>query len=139
MPSSIGESVGRMVVAIDMSGSIGQEQVGAFLTELREICKTVTPEGIDLLYWDTAVCQHEKYERDDLENLLNTTKPRGGGGTAPQCIVDYMKAKRLKAECAVVLTDGYVPDWGTGWDCPTLWGVTTKNITSDIGKTVHVN
>jgi predicted metal-dependent peptidase len=138
MPSSIGESVGRMVVAIDMSGSIGQEQVGAFLTELREICKTVTPEGIDLLYWDTAVCQHEKYERDDLENLLNTTKPRGGGGTAPQCIVDYMKAKRLKAECAVVLTDGYVPDWGTGWDCPTLWGVTTKNITSDIGKTVHV-
>jgi predicted metal-dependent peptidase len=138
MPSSIGESVGRMVVAIDMSGSIGQHEVGAFLTELREICKTVTPEGIDLLYWDTQVCQHEKYEREDLENLLNTTKPRGGGGTAPQCIVDYMKAKRLKPECAVVLTDGIVSDWGTGWDCPTLWGVTTKGISSDVGKTVHV-
>jgi predicted metal-dependent peptidase len=137
MPSSIGESVGRMVVAIDMSGSIDNEQVSAFLSEVREICKTVTPEGIDLLYWDTAVCQHEKYEREDLENLLNTTKPRGGGGTAPQCIVDYMKAKRLKAECAVILTDGYVPNWGTGWDCPTLWGVTTKAV-SDVGKTVHV-
>ena len=138
MPSSIGEAVGRMVVAIDMSGSIGQEQVGEFLSELREICKTVTPDGIDLLYWDTAVCQHEKYERDELENLLSTTKPRGGGGTTPQCIVDYMKAKRLKPECAVILTDGYVAGWGEGWDCPTLWGITTRNISSAVGKTVHV-
>lgn len=140
MPSSIGESVGRMTVAIDMSGSIGQEEIGAFLSELREICKTVTPEGIDLLYWDTQVCQHEKYERDQLENLLSTTKPRGGGGTAPQCIVNYMKAKRLKPECAVILTDGCVgDDWGKGWECPTLWGITTKGISSSVGKTVHVS
>jgi len=138
MPSMIGESVGRIVIGIDMSGSIGEEEVGQFLGEVQNICERVKPEGIDLLYWDTRVCQHEKYEQDQLDNLLSSTKPRGGGGTDPQCIVDYMNKKKIKAECAVILTDGYVSSWGEGWTCPTLWGITT-DMTSEIGKTVHVN
>ena len=138
MPSMIGESVGRIVIGIDMSGSIGQEEVGQFLGEVQNICERVKPEGIDLLYWDTRVCQHEKYEQDQLDNLLSSTKPRGGGGTDPQCIVDYMNDKKIKAECAVILTDGYVSSWGEGWSCPTLWGITTSMV-SDIGKTVHVD
>jgi hypothetical protein len=138
MPSLIGESVGRIVVGIDTSGSIGPQEIGQFLGELRKICETVRPEGIDLLYWDTQVCQHEKYAQDQLDNLLSTTKPRGGGGTNPQCLPDYIKNHRIKAECAVVLTDGYVSSWGNDWPCPTLWGITT-DIVSGIGKTVHVN
>jgi predicted metal-dependent peptidase len=138
MPSMIGESVGRIVIGIDMSGSIGDEEVGQFLGEVKKICETVKPEGIDLLYWDTRVCQHEKYEQDQLDNLISSTKPRGGGGTDPQCIVDYMGKKKIKAECAVILTDGYVSSWGEGWSCPTLWGITTDQ-TSQIGKTVHID
>ena len=138
MPSMIGESVGRIVIGIDMSGSIGDEEVGQFLGEVKKICDTVKPEGIDLLYWDTRVCQHEKYEQDQLDNLISSTKPRGGGGTDPQCIVNYMDKKKIKAECAVILTDGYVGSWGEGWTCPTLWGITT-DVTSEIGKTVRVN
>jgi predicted metal-dependent peptidase len=138
MPSMIGESVGRIVIGIDMSGSIGDEEVGQFLGEVKKICETVKPEGIDLLYWDTRVCQHEKYEQDQLDNLISSTKPRGGGGTDPQCIVNYMDKKKIKAECAVILTDGYVGSWGEGWTCPTLWGITT-DVTSEIGKTVRVN
>jgi predicted metal-dependent peptidase len=138
MPSMIGESVGRIVVGIDMSGSIGPEEIGEFLSELKKICETVKPEGIDLLYWDTRVCQHEKYEQDQLDNLLSSTKPRGGGGTDPQCIVDHIIKHKIKAECAVVLTDGYVSSWGEGWPCPTLWGITT-DIVSPIGKTVKID
>jgi predicted metal-dependent peptidase len=139
MPSLIGESVGRIVVAIDTSGSIGGEEIGQFLGEVRKICETVRPEGIDLVYWDMDVCQHEKYEQDELENLLSSTKPKGGGGTDPQCVVDYIKAHKLKPECAVVLTDGYVGSWGKGWECPTLWGITTKGIESEVGKSVTIH
>lgn len=139
MPSLIGESVGRIVVAIDTSGSIGNEEIGQFLGELKKICETVRPEGIDLMYWDMDVCQHEKYEQDELDNLLSSTKPKGGGGTDPQCVVDYIKAHKLKPECAVVLTDGYVGSWGKGWECPTLWGITTKGIESDVGKSVTIH
>jgi len=138
MPSLIGESVGRVVIGIDMSGSIGSEEIGQFLGEVKKICETVRPDGIDLLYWDTRVCQHEKYEQDQLDNLLSSTKPRGGGGTAPQCIPDFINKHKIKAECAIILTDGYVSSWGTGWPCPTLWGITT-DIVADIGKTVKVD
>jgi predicted metal-dependent peptidase len=138
MPSLIGESVGRIVVAIDTSGSIGGQEIGQFLGEVRKICETVRPEGIDLLYWDMNVCQHEKYEQDQLDNLLASTKPKGGGGTDPQCVVDYIKAHKLKPECAVVLTDGYVGSWGNGWQCPTLWGFTSRGIKSEVGKSVEI-
>ena len=138
MPSLIGESVGRIVVAIDTSGSIGPQEIGQFLGEIRKICETVTPEGIDLLYWDTRVAQHEKYERDQLEDLLSSTKPRGGGGTAPSCVTEYIAEHKLKPECAVVLSDGYVgSDWGGTWPCPVLWGITSDQV-SQTGKTVRV-
>ena len=137
MPSLIGESVGRIVVAIDMSGSIGSEEIGQFLGEVRKICETVRPEGIDLIYWDTEVCSHEKYEQDQLDNLLSSTKPKGGGGTDVACVPIYMREHRIKAECSVILTDGYLGgDWGV-WDCPTLWGITSE-VTSDVGKTIHI-
>ena len=137
MPTLIGESVGRLVVAIDMSGSIGTEEIGQFLGEVKDICERVKPEAIDLLYWDTAVCQHEKYEQDQLDNLLSSTKPMGGGGTDPECIPRYIAEHKLKPECAIILTDGYVASWGK-WDCPTLWGITTKNIVAEVGKSVYV-
>lgn len=138
MPSSISESLGRIVVAIDMSGSIGANEIGQFLGEVKSVCETVHPEAIDLLYWDTDICQHETYERDALSGLLQSTKPRGGGGTNPQCIPNYIKAKSIKAECAVILTDGYVSRWGDGWSCPVLWGITTDGITAPIGKSVTI-
>lgn len=139
LPSLIGESVGRIVIGIDMSGSIGSEEIGQFLGEVKAICEHVQPEGIDLLYWDTDVCQHEKYEVGEFDSLLTTTKPMGGGGTSPQCLPDYINAHKLKPECAIVLTDGYVDTWGKGWTCPVLWGITTKGIEPTVGVGIYVN
>lgn len=137
MPGMVGESVGRLVVAVDMSGSIGAVQVGQFLGEVRSICETVKPEGIDLLYWDTAVCQHEKYEQDELDGLMSSTKPRGGGGTMVECVPEYIKERGLKPECVVVLTDGYMGGgWGT-WPCPVLWAI-TSDVVSPVGKSVKI-
>lgn len=139
MPSSVSERVGRILVAVDMSGSIGTEAVAQFLGEVKSICDTVHPEGIDLLYWDTEVCRHEKYDMDSLGSILTSTKPAGGGGTRPSCITRYMRDNKMNVECAVILTDGYVgKDWGGEWPCPTLWGITT-DIVADTGKTVRIN
>ena len=139
LPSVIGESVGRLVIAVDTSGSIDNKVIGAFLGEVKQICRTVSPEAIDLMYWDTQVCQHEVYERDSFDALLTSTKPKGGGGTRPQCVSDYIRAKKLKPEAIIMLTDGYVSGWGTHWNAPMFWGITTKGIASDVGVTVYVS
>ena len=138
LPSIIGESVGKLVIAIDTSGSIGNEVIGKFLGEVRQICQTVTPESIELLYWDTRVCQHETYDRDSFDALLTSTKPKGGGGTRPQCVSDYVRDKKLEPEAIIMLTDGYVDGWGTHWTAPMFWGITSKGIESTVGISVHI-
>lgn len=138
MPSSISETIGRIVIAPDMSGSIGNAELREFFTEMKSICESVRPEGVELLYWDTRVAQHETYALEQLDSLLAVTKPSGGGGTDPQCIVDYMKKHNIKAECCIVLTDGYVSSWGAPWPCPVLWAITTKDITASVGKSIYM-
>ena len=49
MPSMIGEKVGHLVVAIDTSGSIGQEELSEFLSEVKGIAEEVSPELVDLI------------------------------------------------------------------------------------------
>lgn len=138
MPSVIGETVGRIVVGVDTSGSIQMEDIAQFLGEVKSICDSVRPEAIELMYWDTRVCQHEVYEQADLDNLLASTRPKGGGGTDPECIPKFMNARNIKAECAIILTDGYVCSWGSNWSCPTLWAI-TSDIVSEVGKTIRIH
>ena len=139
MPSMIGESVGKIVVGIDTSGSIGDKELTEFLTEVVAICDDVSPSSIELLYWDTEVAGHETYNMGDYNALVQSTKPAGGGGTHVGCVNQYIKDKRIEPEAIIILTDGYVEDnWGGAWDYPTLWAVTTRHNTSPHGKTIHI-
>jgi len=69
--------------------------------------------------------------------LLDSTKPRGGGGTSPTCVMEYLKQENIKPECIIMLTDGYIYDWGNEWDSPTLWVITSDH-TSPVGKSVQI-
>lgn len=138
MPSTLSESMGRIVVGIDTSGSIGGKELREFLSEVKAICDNVKPEMIDLLYWDTEVAAHEVYVRDELGKLVGSTKPAGGGGTDASCLPEYIKARGIKPECAVVLTDGYVSSWGK-WQHPVLWCIVNGNrANAPVGQTIHV-
>lgn len=138
MPSLIGESIGKLVVGIDTSGSINDEMLRELLTEVVAICKEVTPESVELLYWDTHVAAHETYRVGDYEGLATTTKPAGGGGTHVGCVNTYIKDNKLNPEAVIILTDGYVEsDWGGNWEWPTLWAV-TSNLQSPHGKTIRL-
>ena len=137
MPSAIGEAVGRIVVGIDTSGSIGNAEIAQFLGELLSVCNHVQPEAIDLLYWDTQVAGHEVYNRGEYESLMQSTKPAGGGGTDPECVPKYLANKKLKPECVIMLTDGCVSSWGV-WSDPVFWGITSKRIVAENGVSVYV-
>jgi predicted metal-dependent peptidase len=138
MPSMIGESIGKVVVGIDTSGSIGDKELSEFLSEVVAICDDVSPSSIELLYWDTDVAGHETYNQGDYKALVQSTKPAGGGGTHVGCVNQYIKDKRIEPEAIIILTDGYVEDdWGGTWDYPTLWAVTSRR-TSPHGKTINI-
>ena len=143
MPSSYSEKVGGIAIGVDTSGSIGGEELNQFLSEVKSICDEVSPEQIDLLYWDTHVASRETYQGSELSNLVESTKPAGGGGTEPACVPKYMKKHDIKPECLIILTDGYIPyqdpsDWAI--ESPVLWCIKgNSNFNqSVVGKIVHV-
>ena len=139
LPSGISEAVGELVIAGDMSGSIGQREISVILTETKEICDTVHPDKVRMLYWDTQVCQDEEYDQHELDDLVKSTKPAGGGGTTVECVPEYITAKGIKPQAVVVITDGYLGgSWGQ-WSCPVLWVIIdNKSAKPDVGVAVHV-
>jgi predicted metal-dependent peptidase len=144
MPSSYDEKVGSILVGIDTSGSIGGEELARFLSEVKSICDEVSPEKIDLLYWDTRVASHEVYLGSELANLVESTQAKGGGGTDPDCVPVYMKKEDLRPECVIMLTDGYLGSDKSLWGSvtmPVMWCIKgNERFNSDtvVGKIVHV-
>lgn len=139
MPSLIGERVGHLVIGVDTSGSIGGAELNDFMSEVMGVAETVHPDKVDLIYWGSSVVQHEEYGANDMDGLIQSTNPKGGGGTDPDCLAQYLKAKNIKPEATIILTDGCVPNWGFGWESPTLWVVANnKGVSADNGKTIHI-
>jgi len=139
MPTLIGERVGHLVIGIDTSGSVGGKELAEFLSEVQGIAKDVHPDKVDLIYWDGHVAGHEEYGSSQVDNIVSSTKPAGGGGTDPTCVMRYLKEKVIKPEAIIMLTDGYIGDWGDEWEAPILWTIVGGNKSyAPVGKTIHV-
>jgi predicted metal-dependent peptidase len=140
MPTLVGERVGRIAIGIDTSGSIGGEELNRFLSEVKSIADDVHPEFIDLIYWDSEVAAHEEYDACSTANIVSSTKPAGGGGTDPTAMMEYLKEKNITPECIIMLTDGYIGDWGNEWNAPILWAICNgaSDVYAPCGKTVHI-
>jgi predicted metal-dependent peptidase len=139
MPSGISQRVGELVVAIDTSGSISNSTLTAFLSEVKSICDTVHPEQVRLLYWGHEVVGDESYKTDELDGLITSTKPKGGGGTDVNCVTQYMTAEGINPQACIVLTDGHLyGGWGE-WSCPVLWTVIdNESAVPTDGTAIHI-
>jgi predicted metal-dependent peptidase len=138
MPSGVSQQVEELVVGVDTSGSIQSEALRDFLSEVVGICEQVSPKVLRLIYWDHKVQVEEIYSGDAVQKLVNSTKPKGGGGTDAACVPDYLRSKNAKPQAVVMLTDGYVSSWGQ-WDTPVLWCVIGSNRVPPVGRVVHVD
>jgi predicted metal-dependent peptidase len=139
MPSGVSDQVEELVIAIDTSASIGGAEITSMLSEVRGICETVPPKRVRILYWDTEVCRDEVYELSQLSELVQSTKPSGGGGTSVECVPQWLTDNNVSPQACIVLTDGYLyGGWGD-WSCPVLWCILdNKEATADCGKTLHI-
>jgi predicted metal-dependent peptidase len=131
------------VIGVDTSGSIGYRELTQFLSEVKSICDEVTPETIELLYWDSHVASRETYRGSDIEQIVETTKPKGGGGTEPTCVPMYIVEHQINPQCVIMLTDGHFykndcGDW-SGTHAPILWCVKgNRDFKPTVGQSVYV-
>lgn len=110
-----------IAVAIDLSGSISQEQARDFLGEIKGIMESFDSYRIHVFSFDTDVYNPQQFDSDNLEQI-EEYECVGGGGTDFDCIFGYLKDNDIDPKRLVVFTDGYpYGSWGDPNYCETLW------------------
>lgn len=139
LPGMIPEQTIDIAIALDMSGSIGQNEISTFLGEVSGIMSQYTDYKIDLFCYDTAVYQTCTITSDNAGDLL-TYEPVGGGGTDYTCILEHLKSNNLNPKKLLNFTDLYVSD-----DVPAIGELVdclfivfgNESATASYGQTVH--
>jgi predicted metal-dependent peptidase len=121
-----GESV-SVRIAIDTSGSISNEELATFLSEVREILRLYPQINCELYYADAILHGPFTPDHEDFE------KPVGGGGTCFEPFFDHMEKQFHSHNHAVLvyLTDGFGSFPKKAPDHPVLWVVTPGGLTSE--------
>jgi predicted metal-dependent peptidase len=126
-----------VAIAIDMSGSIGQEDATVFLSEVKGIMDQYQDFAIDIWCFDTAIYNHQRITHDNDQDLLDYA-PEGGGGTDFMANWEFMKEQGIQPKKFIMFTDGYpCGDWGDENYCDTLFIVKgNKDCEAPFGQTV---
>ena len=72
----------NVVIAIDTSGSIGEETLAKFGAELLKLFKTYNIQKCNIIWCDSKICNVQTFETADKSFDLKKLKPCGGGGTS---------------------------------------------------------
>ena len=126
-----------VAIAIDMSGSIGEEDATVFLSEVKGIMDQYTDFALDIWCFDTDIYNHQRITHDNAEDLLDY-EPQGGGGTDFDANFEFMKEMGIEPKKFIMFTDGYpCGSWGDENYCDTLFIVKgNKNAESPFGEVV---
>lgn len=140
LPSGRTEVLPPLLLAIDTSGSISNEVLATVKSHIQKMVERYAIQQVDVLYWDSRVAGFEQYPRSEVKGLVDSTKPKGGGGTDPCCIRPYVLGNALKYFAAIVFTDGCFGDEGN-WDFVNhrvIWVVDGPERVFNAGRSVQV-
>lgn len=129
-----------ITVAIDMSGSIGNDQARDFLSEIQGIMDQYKDYKIKLWCFDTKVYNEQDFSADGGEQLMEY-RIMGGGGTDFDCNWTYMKYNDIQPKKFIMFTDGYpFGSWGDESYCDTIFIIHSnhnKALQAPFGVTAH--
>lgn len=138
LPSHFTESIGEIIIAADTSGSMGPYYKLLF-GEVSTICQQTKPAAVRVLWWDTSVCGDQVFTATDYDQIATLLKPKGGGGTTPQVVVDYIVKHKIDAKAIIWLSDGYIGCDDPITTMPSLWGVVDNDsFVAKHGKTLQI-
>jgi len=128
-------SMGHVIIGVDTSCSVGQEELNIFAGHINRILETCFPALVSVVYCDTQVNHVDEYTADDLPiNLV----AHGGGGTAFKPVFDWADnyAGHEEIECVIYLTDGYGDQnsFNSTWEA--IW-LTTGTTEFDWGTVIE--
>jgi predicted metal-dependent peptidase len=128
-----------LCIAIDMSGSISNEQAQVFLSEVKSIMDQYQDYQIKIWCFDTEVYNEQDF--DAANDDLLSYEVQGGGGTDFDTNWRYMKDNDIVPKKFIMFTDGYTWDsWGDADYCDTIFVIHShhnKDLEAPFGITTH--
>ena len=102
LPDSQPEPNGVLVVAVDTSGSLSDEELGIYASHINDIVAEIDPIKTHVVYCDDSVQHTEEYERgEDVELRFH-----GGGGTSFTPVYNWVDAEEIDLHALIYFTDG---------------------------------
>ena len=121
LPGMIPDTTIDVAIAIDMSGSIGDEDATTFLSEVKGIMDQYEDFKITLFCFDTEIYNPQVITQDNAMDLLDY-EPQGGGGTDFEACFNFMKEQGIEPKKFIMFTDGWpCGSWGDESYCDTLF------------------
>jgi predicted metal-dependent peptidase len=122
LPSVSGYGIQEIVVAIDTSGSISDNELAQFLAEVHGVA-SVNVSQLHIVFCDADV--HD-WCTISMSDPLPKLKPHGGGGTDFRPVFDEVHRRNINPAVLLYLTDGYgsypeMPQY------PVIWVLTGKD------------
>lgn len=133
LPSrSGGKSLGCVVVGLDLSGSIGQEELNLRASEIYSIVENYSPKKLVVISHDTEAYLVDECDQGDEPDMANV---KGGGGThfGPALAM----AAEYEPDVCIMLTDLGGP-CGPEPDFPVVWASTRRD-TAPFGNVVLID
>ncbi len=126
-----------VAISIDMSGSIGDEDATAFLSEIKGIMDQYEDFKINLWCFDTDIYNHKVITHDEAHELVEY-EPQGGGGTDFEANWRFMEENGIQPKKFIMFTDGYpCGGWGDEDYCDTIFIVKgNEQAEAPFGQTV---
>lgn len=112
MPGMDREQTIDVAIGLDVSGSISEDMLRDFLSEVKGIMDQYTNFKLWLWCYDTEVSNPQVFTENNMEEF-NEYEITGGGGTCFDCNYDFMKEQGILPKKFINFTDGYPwNSWG---------------------------
>lgn len=126
-----------LVVAIDTSGSIGEEELSEFLSEINAI-KGALPVRITLLACDAKLAEDGPWVFEPWEEFRLPRTFEGGGGTDFAPVFEWVEHENLRPDALVYFTDADAEFPKEPPSYPVIWLVKGKK-PAPWGKRIQLN
>ena len=133
LPSLYSNQLIDIAIAVDISGSVTDEDFLRFVSETQNIMKMMKTEKITLVQFDTEI--KSVTEVRNVRELMDIDFI-GRGGTYIDPVLEW--ANENKPQLLLVFTDGYFNFYGKDTKAKTLWLIhDNKEFTAPFGKVIH--
>jgi len=122
LPSLRSQELKNVVMAMDTSGSISDDDLAAFESEVRAIIQDYRA-NTKVIYCDMEVQNVEEFDADSPVEL----HPKGGGGTDFCPPFKHIEESGEYPVCMIYQTDGCCESFPEDPPYPVLWVLTRKN------------